>query len=283
MPLISVPTKDNQTISLYVEDYGKGDPIILIHGWPLTHRAWEGQVAHLVEQGYRVISYDRRGFGQSDKPWSGYDYDTLAADLQGIITELNLSNVTLAGFSMGGGEVARYIGNYGTDTLSAAMLISAVTPFMLKTDDNPNGVDKSVFEGMIEGVKADRFAFIAEWSKNFMNYDDFEEGISDAFMDFLWQQTTFAAPQAMIGCIKAFGETDFRDDLKKFDIPTLIIHGGNDKICPAEICGEAAANYVPHATLEILKNAPHGLNVTHRNEVNERIASFKKEPMKMTG
>lgn len=278
MPQIAVPSintaSNSDTITLSYQDYGSGDPIILIHGWPLHHAAWEAQFAALVEAGHRVIAYDRRGFGASEKTWNGYDYDTLATDLKGLIDTLGLSNVTIAGFSMGGGEVARYIGKFGTDKLKSAMLISAVTPFMQKTDDNPDGLEASVFTGMQEGVTKDRFAFVADWRETFMSYDNNKENVSQQVLDFLWLMTTFASPKAMLDCISAFGTTDFRDDLKKFDIPTLIIHGRDDQICPIELCGDKAAKLVGNARYEALDGAPHGLNITHQNELNNIMTDF---------
>ncbi len=272
MPYINL--KDDKKSKLYYEDYSYGDPIILIHGWPLTHKAWEPQVEALVEAGYRVISYDRKGFGQSCKPWEGYDYDSLASDLKCLIDKLELKNVTLAGFSMGGGEVARYIGKYGTDNISKAVLISAVTPFMLNTDDNPEGLDKEVFDDMKDGVRNDRFEFISNWQKDFMSYKDNKDKVSEEFLDFLFHQTLFATPKAMIDCIESFATTDFREDLKKFDIPTLVIHGGSDQICPSEICGKRVSEFAPQVDLKIIDDAPHGLNITHTKIVNKELVNF---------
>lgn len=274
VPTVNAPENSNNKITLNYEDYGTGQPIILIHGWPLHHAAWEAQYAALVDAGYRVIAYDRRGFGNSDKPWDGYDYDTLATDLKGLIDTLSLDNAVIAGFSMGGGEVARYISKFGTDKLAGAMLISAVTPFMIKTDDNPDGLEKSVFAEMQEGVTEDRFAFIADWRKNFMNYQDNKETVSQEMLDFLWLMTTFATPKAMLDCITAFGTTDFRDDMKRFDVPTLIVHGADDQICPIDICGKKAADLIPEAQFEIIDGAPHGLNITHKQKLNDIMTGF---------
>ena len=281
MPMIQVPTAHHATINLYYEDYGSGQPIVLIHGWPLTHRAWEGQVQHLVESGYRVISYDRRGFGQSDKPWEGYDYDTLSADLKGLIDTLELEDAIIAGFSMGGGEVARYFGQFGAHKVSSAMLISAATPFMLKTDDNPNGVDMSVLDGMRENVMNDRFAFIASWREAFMSYENNKGTISQEFLDFLWNQTLPALPKAMHDCITAFGETDFREDLSKIDVPVLVVHGTDDQICTAEACAQESMKHLKHGKLELIDRAPHGLNVTHKDELNELMTGFLEQKLNM--
>src|SRR5690606_18705668 len=201
----------NENVCLYYEDYGEGQPIILIHGWPLSHKMWEYQIAELVAAGYRVIAYDRRGFGQSDRPWNGYDYDTLASDLNDLIGHLELKDVILIGFSMGGGEVARYIGIYGTQKISKAVLIGAVTPFLLKTDDNPDGVDADVFEGMKEGISKDRPGFFREFGKNFMNYDQNKDRISEAQLDFNWNIACHASPKGTLDCVDSFGKTDFRE------------------------------------------------------------------------
>ena len=273
MPHITIDTK-NEAINLHVQDVGQGDPIILIHGWPLSHQAWEPQMEALVNAGNRVITYCRRGFGHSDKPWSGYDYDTLSADLAGIINALKLEKVTLAGFSMGGGEVARYVGNYGTAKLKSIMLISSVTPFMAQADDNPDGVERSVFENMKKAIEKDRFAFIGAWRNNFINADKNKDTISQEFLDFLLYQSFQALPKAMKECVDAFGYTDFREDLKKCDVPALVIHGKADRICPAEICAEKAVTFLPQAQLELLDGAPHGLNVTHKKHMNDLMVAF---------
>ena len=263
-----------QAVKLFYEDYGEGQPIILIHGWPLSHRMWENQVETLVGKGFRVISYDRRGFGESTKPWNGYDYDTLAKDLKDLIEELKLKDVILVGFSMGGGEVARYIGNYGTSKLSKAVLVSAVTPFMLKTDDN-DAVDESVFEGMKDGISKDRANFFKDFGKNFVNFDNFEdERVSQARVDLNWNIAMQASRKATLDCVDSFGKTDFREDCKKFDIPTLVVHGDDDQIVPIEVSGEKAAEIIPNSKFEIIKNAPHGLVFTHSEDFNQILLGF---------
>lgn len=264
----------NENVCLYYEDYGKGQPIILIHGWPLSHKMWEYQISEFVNAGYRVIAYDRRGFGQSDRPWEGYDYNTMAADLKDLINHLELDDIILVGFSMGGGEVARYIGIYGTQKIAKAILVGAVTPFLLKTDDNPDGVDGSVFEGMKAGIAKDRPGFFKEFGLNFMNYDDNKDRISEAQLDFNWNIACHASPKGTLDCVDAFGKTDFREDCKKFDIPTLVVHGDADNIVPIEVSGEKAKDLIPNAEYKVIKNAPHGLMMTHREELNKAVLGF---------
>lgn len=266
----------SKAIKLAYSDYGSGQPVILIHGWPLNRIMWEYQVDALVNSGYRVISYDRRGFGQSSKPWNGYDYDSLAKDLKDIIETLKLEDVILVGFSMGGGEVARFIGNYGTASLAKAVLVSAVTPFMLKTDDN-DAVEASVFEGMKEGIKKDRPQFFKDFGKNFYNYDSLKgEKISEAMLQLTWNLAMQASKKGTLDCIDSFGKTDFREDCKKFDIPTLIVHGDEDQIVPFEASAKKAKVLIPKAQLEVIKNAPHGLMVTHHEEFNSLLMEFLK-------
>lgn len=238
---------------------------------------WEYQIAELVAAGYRVIAYDRRGFGQSDRPWNGYDYDTLASDLNDLIGHLELKDVILIGFSMGGGEVARYIGIYGTQKISKAVLIGAVTPFLLKTDDNPDGVDADVFEGMKEGISKDRPGFFKEFGKNFMNYDQNKDRISEAQLDLNWNIACHASPKGTLDCVDSFGKTDFREDCKKFDIPTLVVHGDADNIVPIDVSGAKAKELIPNADYKIIENAPHGLMMTHRKELNKVILDFLKK------
>lgn len=267
----------SKAVKLAYNDYGDGQPIILIHGWPLNRLMWEYQVDALVSAGYRVISYDRRGFGESSKPWSGYDYDTLAKDLKDLIETLKLEDVILVGFSMGGGEVARFIGNYGTSSVDKAVLISAVTPFMLTTEDN-EAVDASVFEGMKDGISKDRPQFFKDFGKNFYNYDEFKgDKISNAFLDFTWNLAMQGSKKATLDCVDSFGKTDFREDCKNFDIPTLIVHGDADQIVPIEASAKKAVELIPNAELEIIKNAPHGLMVTHSEELNTSLLDFIKK------
>ena len=274
MPYTSCTAKDD--IALYYEDYGTGDPVILRHGWPLSHRMWDDQMSALVNAGYRVIAYDRRGFGQSDKPWDGYDYDTLAADLKGLIDQLELENVILVGFSMGGGEVARYIGTYYTDKIAKAVLVGAVTPFMLKTDDNPEGVDGEVFDGMKAGIQDDFVGFFAGFGEYFVTYENNKDRISKDQLHFNQMVAASASKKAVLDCVDSFGRTDFRKDLEAFDIPTLIIHGDDDQTVPLEKSGQRAHEMIKGSQLDVIKGAPHGLNFTHTKELNESLIRFLK-------
>ncbi|MGX9216833.1 alpha/beta fold hydrolase [Massilia varians] len=270
-----IQTSGANPTELYYYEQGQGQPVVLIHGWPLSHRMWESQIAALAENGYRAIAYDRRGFGQSGRPTGGYDYDTFAADLDALMTQLDLRDAVLAGFSMGGGEVARYIGRYGSERVSKAMLLGAVPPFLLKTGDNPEGVDKSVFDGMLEAVRNDRIAFLGDFFYNFYNLDkDGKDGQElVAFSKWIaWE----ASPLATEQCINAFGGTDFRADLAKFDIPTLVVHGDADHIVPLEVSGQRSHAMVAGSRLEVVKGAPHGFAAIHAARLNTLMLEFLK-------
>lgn len=275
MEYIKTNSKENSNdISLYYEDHGTGQPIILIHGWPLNHRMWDLQVESLVHAGFRVIAYDRRGFGQSSKPYIGYDYNTLAADLKDLIKQLKLKKAILVGFSMGGGEVARFIGRYGTDEIDKVILISAVTPFLKQTKDNKKAVDVSVFEGMKDGISKDRAGFFEEFGKNFVNYDKLQDKVSSAQVHLNWSIAMQASRKATLDCVDAFGFTDFREDLKSFDIPTLIIHGDDDAVVPFEVSGQKTHKIIKNAKLTLIENGPHGLSFTHSDELNQTLIDF---------
>ena len=269
-----VKTTGPQATELYYQDVGKGKPVVLIHGWPLSHRMWEGQIAALSDAGYRCIAYDRRGFGESGKPAGGYDYDTFASDLNDLMTQLDLRDAALAGFSMGGGEVARYLGRYGSDRVSKAMLLGAVPPFLLKTADNPEGVDKTVFDGMLDGVKKDRVAFLEQFFPNFYNYDAGAKGVSADLIPFSKWIAWGASPLATQQCIVAFGTTDFRQDLKKITVPTLVAHGDSDRIVPFAVSGKRSHEMIKGSRLEVLKGAPHGFAATHSQQLNELMLDF---------
>lgn len=261
-------------INIFYEDWGQGAPVVLIHGWPLDHTMWEHQAIALAEAGHRVIAYDRRGFGRSSRPWGGYDYDTLASDLNALLTELNLNNVTLVGFSMGGGEIARYIGNYGESRLARVAFISAVTPFLLKTADNPDGVDGSVFQDILAGLKKDRFDFLAGFGKKFYGVGVISKPVSDAVLQ--WNQTvvSLAAPNATIECAKSFAGTDFRADLAKVTVPTLVIHGDADQTVPIANSGERTAKAISGAQYKVYEDEPHGLFFTSKDELSNDLLAF---------
>lgn len=259
---------------IHYQDLGKGQPVVLIHGWPLSHRMWESQINALTAAGYRCIAYDRRGFGDSGKPAGGYDYDTFASDLNDLMTELDLHDAALAGFSMGGGEVARYLGRYGADRVSKALLLGAVPPFLLKTADNPEGVDKAVFDGMLAAVTKDRVAFLEEFFPNFYNYDATSKDISADLIPFSKWVAWGASPLATQQCIVAFGTTDFRGDLKKITVPTLIVHGDSDRIVPFEVSGKRSHDMIKGSRLEVLKGAPHGFAATHAPQLNTLMLDF---------
>jgi len=263
-----------KAVNIFYQEYGKGKPVIFIHGWPLNHEMWEYQLSELPEHNLRCIAYDRRGFGKSDRPWEGYDYDTLASDLNELINHLDLSSVTLVGFSMGGGEVARYIGNYGSDKIEKVIFISSVTPFRLKTDDNPDGAEKETFEATIEKIKADRPAFLIEFGKKFYGVDKQNESVSQALLAWNQDLCLMSSAKASMDCVRSFSETDFRDDLKKIDIPVLIIHGDNDSIVPVKVSGDKTAALIPHATYIVYKGAPHGLFITEKDKLNADLIKF---------
>jgi len=275
MPKVKVATQKQSAVELHYEDYGQGKPIVLIHGWPLSGRAWEPQVKPLIDAGYRVITYDRRGFGESDKPWDGYDYDTMAADLKALMDHLDLQDATLVGFSMGGGEVARYIGNYGTERLAGAVFAAAVPPFLYKADDNPDGgLDDETIASFENNVTSDRVDFLHGFSKNFFGTADRSDLISEGNRLYHVQIASFASPKGTLDCIAAFGRTDFRDDLKKVTVPTLVIHGDSDQIVPFEVSGKRTHEAIEGAQLALIEGGPHGLNVTHADQFNKALLDF---------
>lgn len=274
MPYITVGKENSGDIDLYYEDHGTGDPVVLIHGWPLSGASWEKQVQVLIDAGHRVITYDRRGFGNSDRPISGYDYNTLVQDLHILVNRLGLQEMVLVGFSMGGGEVARYIGLYGSERVKKAVFISSIPPFLLKTADNPAGVDGSVFEGMMQSVIADRPAFLSQFFSNFYNVDLLGgKFISDQAVQFSWNVGTMASPKGTLDCISAW-LTDFRKDLAHIDVPTLIVHGDGDRICPLPATGERIHEAVKESKLVVVEGGPHGLNWTHADQLNRALLDF---------
>ncbi len=271
---INVGQENSTPIDLYYEDHGSGPPVVLIHGWPLSGRSWEKQLTPLLGAGRRVITYDRRGFGKSSQPATGYDYDTFAEDLHKLVTTLDLRDFALVGFSMGGGEVARYLGTYGTERVSRAVFMAAVPPFLLKTPDNPGGVDLSVFDGIKQGIAADRLAFLSQFLANFYNVDVLRgKQISDEVVRDSWNVASGASPIGTLECVTAW-YTDFRKDLTRIDVPTLIIHGDSDRILPIEVTGKPTQAAIKGSRLVTVKGGPHGLNWTHPDEVNRELVSF---------
>ena len=274
MPKLNVGIENQSPIELHYEDVGAGRPVVLIHGWPLSGRSWENQVPALVGAGFRAITYDRRGFGASSQPWNGYDYDTFAADLDALLRYKDLRDVTLVGFSMGGGEVARYISRYGTGRIAKAVFAAAVTPFLLKTGDNPEGgLDEATIASFNAGVVGDRIAFLDQFTKGFFSAGG-ELRVSEAQRRYALDIAAFASPKGTLDCISAFGRTDFRADLKKITVPTLVIHGDQDAIVPFEVSGKRTAASIPGARLVVIKGGPHGLIASHPNEVNATLLSF---------
>lgn len=278
MAKITVGTEKEAPIELYYEDHGTGKPVVLIHGWPLSGRSWEYQVPALIEAGHRVITYDRRGFGKSSQPWDGYDYDTFAADLHQLLEHLDLKNVTLVGFSMGGGEVARYVGTYGTDRVEKAVFAGAVPPFLYKSEAHPEGaLDDAGIQEFENGVKNDRLAFLDDFTKTFFGAKDGKGLVSEPFRLYNRDIAAAASPKGTLDCIAAFSKTDFRDDLAKFTIPTLIIHGDADEIVPFEYSGKRTHEAISDSKLALIKGGPHGLNATHAHEFNEALLSFLRD------
>ena len=273
---INVGQENSTPIDLYYEDHGSGSPVVLIHGWPLSGASWEKQVVALLTAGHRVITYDRRGFGQSSKPASGYDYDTFAEDLHKLVTALDLRDFALVGFSMGGGEVARYLGTHGSERVSKAVFMAAVPPFLLKTPDNPSGVDGSVFDGIKKGIVADRPAFLSAFLSNFYNVDVLGgKRISDQVVQYSWNVAAGASPKGSLDCVTAW-YTDFRKDLQRIDVPTLVIHGDSDRILPIEATGKLTQKAIKGARLLVVEGGPHGLNWTHADKVNPALVDFLK-------
>jgi non-heme chloroperoxidase len=276
MPMLKARNDAHDQVELHFEDVGTGRPVVLIHGWPLSGRSWEAQVPALVEAGYRVITYDRRGFGGSSQPWDGYDYDTFADDLDAVLSHLELQQVTLVGFSMGGGEVVRYLSRHGSDRVEKAVLAGAVPPYLYKSDDNPDGgLDDATIEGFQAGVRGDRLAFLDEFTKTFFSAGRLKKGlVSEPFRLYMRDVAAYASPKGTLDCITAFGRTDFRDDVAKVDVPTLVIHGDSDGIVPFEVSGKRSAEAIQDSTLVVVKGGPHGFNVTHAAEFNQALLDF---------
>ncbi|MFA6505117.1 MAG: alpha/beta hydrolase [Treponemataceae bacterium] len=276
MPFFNVGEENTGAIDLYFEDFGSGNTVVLIHGWPLSSAAWEKQVSALLSAGFRVITYDRRGFGQSAKPSSGYDYENFSLDLHKLLTRLGLRHVALVGFSMGGGEVARYLGRYGSERVNKAVFISSIPPFLLKTPDNPDGMDSYVFHRIRNALIADRPAYLSAFLADFYNVDLLRGTlISDQVIQYHWNIAVGASAKGTLDCISAWA-TDFRKDLEHIKIPTLVIHGDADRILPMAATGLRTYQSVKDAQLVVVKDAPHGLTWTHADEVNKELLAFLK-------
>lgn len=277
MPYITVGKENSGNIDLYYEDHGSGRPVVLIHGYPLSGASWEKQTTALLAAGHRVITYDRRGFGKSSQPTIGYNYDTFAEDLRRVVTQLELQDCALVGFSMGGGEVARYLGKYGSKEVNKAVFISAVPPFLLKTPDNPEGVDGSVFEGIQKAIVADRYAFFNEFFKNFYNTDLLlGKRVSEQVVQASWNVAVGASATASLACVPTWHE-DFRKDLDRIGVPTLVIQGDAGRIVPIRASGLRTAELIEGARLLVVKDGPHCIIWTHADEVNRELVSFLRE------
>jgi non-heme chloroperoxidase len=278
MSYITVGKENSGNIDIYYKDWGTGQPVVLSHGWPLNSDSWEAQMLFLADHGFRAIAHDRRGHGRSSQPWNGNEMDTYADDLAALMEKLDLNGVTLIGFSTGGGEVARYIGRHGTARLAKAALISAVPPLMLKTAQNPDGLPIEVFDGLRNGSLADRSQLYKDIASGpFFGFNRPNAKVSEGASDWFWLQGMQAGHKNAFDCIKAFSETDFTEDLKKFDVPTLIIHGDDDQIVPIGAAAIAAAKLVQNSTLKIYPGAPHGLTDTHKDQLNADLLSFLKD------
>ncbi|MFF2495645.1 alpha/beta fold hydrolase [Agromyces sp. NPDC058064] len=274
MSYITVGTENSQNIDLYYEDHGSGQPVVLIHGYPLSGASWEKQSAALLQAGYRVITYDRRGFGKSSQPTTGYDYDTFAHDLKVVLETLDLRDVVLVGFSMGTGELGRYLGAYGGERIAKAAFLASLEPFLLQTDDNPTGVPADVFAGIEQAAKADRYAWFDDFFQNFYNLDEtLGSRISEAAVRASWNTAASASWFASSAVVQSW-LTDFRDDIAKVEVPSLILHGTADRILPIDATAREFVKRLPSADYVEIEGAPHGLLWTHGDEVTEALLAF---------
>ena len=269
----------NEDVRLAYSDYGSGRPVIFIHGWPLSREMWEYQLEDIVSAGYRVIKYDRRGFGKSSKPWYGYDYDSLASDLNEIIQPLDLHDVVLVGFSMGGGEVVRYLKMFGSNRVNRIVLISSVLPYLCKTKDNPDGVDSSVFEEMMMDMRKDRIDFLDQFGKKFFGVGMLSRPVSTPLLEYYRMLASFASARSTQQCAVSFAETDFRNDIKAIDVPALVIHGDADKTVPIEASSERTAKMIRDCRYIVYENAPHGLFYTEKERLNRDLLQFISESL----
>jgi non-heme chloroperoxidase len=277
MPRLTVGTENSAAIEIHYEDHGSGKPIVLVHGYPLNGNSWERQERELLAAGYRVISYDRRGFGRSSQPTLGYDYDTFTADLNALLDHLALEKVVLAGFSMGTGEVTRYLGTHGSDRVGKAVLLGVIPPFLLKTEDNPEGVDRGVFEGIKAAIVKDRYAYFKDFFANFYNVDKlFPDRISEQALQASFNVAAGASPYATYACVDTW-LTDFRGDLPKIDVPTLVVHGTEDRILPFEATAARLPELIADVRLVTVEGGPHNIGWTHPDEVNAALLGFLAE------
>lgn len=274
MPFITSAQNGADPVQIYYEDLGEGKPVVFIHGWPLSGSMWEYQITQLAQAGLRCIVYDRRGFGKSDRPFGPYDYDTLASDLKSLLEELDLREVTLVGFSMGGGEIAKYFSLHGGARVTKVVLVSAVVPYMLKTDTNPNGVPQEEFDKMAKAMVKDRPTFMEGFNKDFFGVTLVNHAVTEAFLTNSLVKVMDASPIATLECAKAFSSTDFRNDVGKINVPTLIIHGDEDKTVPIEATGNETAKVITNAQYIVYKGAPHGLWFTHKDKLNQDLINF---------
>jgi len=274
MPFIHSDQPGSDPVNIYYEDLGKGKPVVFIHGWPLSGSMWEYQLTQLPLQGLRCIVYDRRGFGKSDRPFTGYDYDTLAGDLKALLDALDLRDVTLVGFSMGGGEIAKYFSLHGGARIAKVVMISCVVPYMLQTRDNPDGVPQQTFDDMLEGMTADRPTFLEGFNKDFYGVSLINSPTTTAYLTNASNKAMEASPVATIECAKSFASTDFRLDVLKINVPTLVIHGDADKIVPIKATGEVTAKLIEGAIFKVYEGAPHGLWFTEKSKLNQDLVDF---------
>ncbi len=274
MPYIKVGQENSGSIDLYYEDHGSGQPIVLIHGYPLSGRAWDKQVPVLIDDGRRVITYDRRGFGKSSQPTTGYEYDTFAADLNALLETLDLRDVILVGHSMGTGEVTRYLGSYGTQRVAKGVLISPIPPFLLQTDDNPDGLPGSLFDGFMQSARQDAPAWMKSFLDNFYNYDKFRGTlVSEQAYQASWNIAVSASATAIVACIPTW-ETDFREDLGRINVPMLVIQGDDDRILPYPKTGRRLPGMINDMQMVVIEGGPHAISWTHDDQVNSALLKF---------
>jgi non-heme chloroperoxidase len=277
MPFITSKFNPAEPVNIYYEDWGKGQPIVLIHGWPVSHEMWEYQMTELPSRGFRCIAYDRRGFGRSDKPWSGYDYGSLAGDLKALLEALDLKDVILVGFSMAGGELVRYCSQYGCDRIGKLVLLSSIAPYLLKTDDNTEGVPQEMFDDIASEIRKDRPAFLSGFGKQFFGVNWTNHAVSPEVLDWMQVLALNGSLRTTLECLRSFSETDLRKEMKSITVPTLIIHGDSDKTVPIKTSGEQAARLLPGAIFKVYEGAPHGLFITNKDELTADLEMFIKE------